>query len=45
MLGTIAGALLLLGFALLANWADVTNARAHRDQRALERARTRRTGP
>jgi hypothetical protein len=44
MLGTIAAAVLLLGFALLAYWADVANARAHRDQRALDRARTRRAG-
>lgn len=40
MLGTIAAAVLLLGFALLAYWADVTNARANHDQRALQRART-----
>jgi hypothetical protein len=39
MLGTIAAAVLLLGFALLAYWADVANARA---QRALEQVRTRR---
>jgi hypothetical protein len=45
MLGTIAAAVLLLGFALLAYWADITNARAQRDQRALERALTRRAGP
>jgi hypothetical protein len=45
MLGTIAAAVLLLGFALLAYWADVANARAHRDQQALERARIRRAGP
>jgi hypothetical protein len=32
MLGTIAAAMLLLGFALLAYWADVANARAHHDQ-------------
>jgi len=35
-------AVLLLGFALLACWADVANVHAHRNQRALERARTRR---
>jgi hypothetical protein len=45
MLGTIAAAVLLLGFALLAYWADVANARAHRDQRALERTRGRRARP
>jgi hypothetical protein len=45
MLGTIAAAVLLLGFALLAYWADVANARAHCDQRTLERARSRRAGP
>jgi hypothetical protein len=41
MLGTIAAAVLLLGFALLACWADVVNARADRDQRTLDRARSR----
>jgi hypothetical protein len=45
MLGTIAAAVLLLGFALLAYWADVANARAHRDQQTtLDRARRRRAG-
>jgi hypothetical protein len=45
MLGTILAALLLLGFVLLAYWADVQNTHAHRDQRALERARAGRSGP
>jgi hypothetical protein len=44
MLGTILAAVLLLGFALLAYWADVQNMHAHRDLRALERARSRRLG-
>lgn len=45
MLGTILAAVLLLGFALLAYWADVQNTHARRDQRALERARGRRLRP
>ena len=45
MVGTILAAALLLGFALLAYWTDLQNARTHRHQRALERARARRPGP
>jgi hypothetical protein len=45
MLGTILAAVLLLGFALLAYWADVQNTHADRQQRAVERARARRLGP
>jgi hypothetical protein len=45
MLGTILAAVLLLGFALLAYWADVENTHARCDQRALERARGRRLRP